>query len=159
MFEGDQDLDLESDVQGEINRRLKAKGVNLEDEHMWDLFYNLDKPEYRPDPASITSGELCGHINAMSEELFQQYRNKPDGFYGQYATVVLAAVMMKTGSKISEDNRNFLRQTAAGTHSSPGYAMPLWDSGFRDPGKAQFLAALDNYEDGKARDFRAARYV
>jgi hypothetical protein len=159
MFEGDQDLDLEGDIQAEIQKKLKAKGVDLEDKHMWDLFNNLEEPNYRPAPSCITSQELCGHINSMSEELFQHYRANPDGYYGQYATVMLAAVMMKTGSKISEDNRNFLRQTAGGTHSSPGYALPLFDTGFRDPGKVQFLAALDNYEEGKPRDFGLPRYV
>ncbi|KAJ9617273.1 hypothetical protein H2200_000994 [Cladophialophora chaetospira] len=162
MFEGDQDMDIEGQIISEIQKKVKARGVYMEDEHMFDLFYNLEEPDYRPTRFSITSRELRGHIKSMSGQLLKQYRTNPDASYGQYATIVLSAVMMKTGCKISEENRTFLRQAAHGTSSRSSrswFALFSGDIGFRDPGKAQFLSALDNYKNGKPRDFRAPRSV
>ena len=159
MFEGDDDWDLESDTHHHILEKLKTKGIIINDEHMTDLFHNMEKPEYRPAPSSITSGELRDHLNSISDDLFQQYRAKPDELYGEYSAVVLGAIMMKAGANISEDNRTYLRQAAGQTESHPGYRLPIGDIGFRNPGKVQFLAALAHYEDGKPRDFRGHRYV
>ena len=41
--------------------------------------------------------------------------------------------------------------------SRNGYQLPIFDDGFRDPGKAQFEAALEFYKDGVPRDFGAPR--
>ncbi|KAJ0109441.1 mynd zinc finger [Diaporthe amygdali] len=63
-------------------------------------------------------------------------------------TVRLAAMLMQSGAKISDDNMQHLREIVPQIHSSPGYASPLNDDGFRDPGKVQFLAALEHYKPG-----------
>jgi hypothetical protein len=67
---------------------------------------------------------------------------------------------MSAGVKISENNRTYLRQAVATRIASfPSYQGPMLDMAFRDPGKVQFLAALDHHEDGKPRDIRAPRYA
>lgn len=74
-------------------------------------------------------------------------------------TVILAAMVMQSGAKISDDNMQHLREIVPRIHSSPGYAWPLNDEGFRDPGRAQFLAALDHYMPGTPRTFCELRSV
>lgn len=39
-----------------------------------------------------------------------------------------------------------------------GHYLPLEDSDWREPGKTQFLTALDNYKDGEHRNL-GPRYV
>lgn len=47
----------------------------------------------------------------------------------------------------------YLRETANQVTWVPDFALPIFDPGFRGPGKAQFLAALDHYQPGVPRDF------
>lgn len=74
-------------------------------------------------------------------------------------TVILAAMVMQSGAKISDDNMQHLREIVPQIHSSPGYAWPLNDEGFRNPGRAQFLAALEHYTPGTPRTFCEPRSV
>lgn len=74
-------------------------------------------------------------------------------------TVILAAMIMQSGAKISDDNMQHLREIVPRIHSSPGYAWPLNDEGFRDPGRAQFLAAVEHYKPGTPRTFCEPRSV
>lgn len=151
-------MDLRGDIEGKIEEKLKAKGIKLGDEDMMALMVHMDKPDFRPSPTCITTGDLRGYLDAMSEELFKHSRENPDEFYGTYATIILGACMMKAGASISEDNRTFLREAAEATHSNAGFALPIFDLGFRHAGKAQFLAAVHYYKNGKPRDFFGPRY-
>lgn len=116
VFDGDLDLDLRSDFESKIKEKLKAKGINLGEEDMMSLMNNLDKPDFRPSPTCITAGDLRGHLNAMSEELFKHSRENPDEFFDTYSTIILGAFMMNAGANISKDNRTFLREAAEATH-------------------------------------------
>ncbi|KAI1765701.1 hypothetical protein GGR53DRAFT_489415 [Hypoxylon sp. FL1150] len=40
----------------------------------------------------------------------------------------------------------YLRERVPRITCNPGCAFPIFDIGFRGPGKAQFLAAMDNYK-------------
>ncbi|KAJ5370427.1 uncharacterized protein N7496_006519 [Penicillium cataractarum] len=73
---------------------------------------------------------------------------------GEYKTIVLGALLMRVGAKINDEDRRLLRGLVSKVVCIPGIAWPLGDGGFRSPGKAQFLAALDAYEPGKPRDFQ-----
>ncbi|KAF3763819.1 hypothetical protein M406DRAFT_262923, partial [Cryphonectria parasitica EP155] len=65
--------------------------------------------------------------------------------------VLLGAVMMRVGAKIKDEDFQYLRELVPRIVSHDGYTSPLADLGFRGPGKAQFLAALDNYKPGVPR--------
>ncbi|KAL2015196.1 hypothetical protein VTK56DRAFT_6072 [Thermocarpiscus australiensis] len=60
---------------------------------------------------------------------------------------------MGTGAKIKDDDLQRLRQLASTVQSNETFTFPIFDTGFRGPGKRQFLAALDNYQPGTPRDF------
>ncbi|KAK4034703.1 hypothetical protein C8A01DRAFT_38863, partial [Parachaetomium inaequale] len=52
---------------------------------------------------------------------------------------------MGTGAKIKDHDLQYLRQLSSEAESNESYTMPLFDTGFRGPGKRQFLVVLDNY--------------
>ncbi|KXH28183.1 hypothetical protein CSAL01_08409 [Colletotrichum salicis] len=69
------------------------------------------------------------------------------------------ALMMRAGAKIKADDLQHLRDLVPKVPCQYRFALPIMDFGFRDPGKAQFLAALDNYQSGTPRDFHEPRQV
>ena len=159
VFEGDNDNDLKSDVLKEVSKRLKAEGLHVDNEQLTESLDTMQDPEFRPTSSSVTSQQLRDHLNHIGGELFLHFRNNPDFLFGEYTTVMCGAVMMEAGIRISAEDRIDLRQAAQRTPSYPGYQNPLMDMGFLDPGKAQFLAALEHYEDDKPQDFKTPRYT
>jgi hypothetical protein len=90
----------------------------------------------------------------MSDELFQKSRANKKSWYGEYPTVILRFLMMTAGANIAEEHLFYLRMVAARTETHAGFHLPISDKGFRDPGKVQFLTAIEFYKNGKPRDFR-----
>lgn len=76
---------------------------------------------------------------------------------GEYKTIILGALLMRVGAKIKDEDLQHLRDLVPQVPCAPGTIWNLEDVGFRSPGKAQFLAALDAYEQGKPRDFQELR--
>jgi hypothetical protein len=99
----------------------------------------------------------------LCDKLFDKYRAlekdvKP--FYDpKYVVVLLGALMMRAEAKIRDDDLKHLRELVPQIPSREGYNWPLNDDGFRGPGRAQFLAALDHYKAGVPRSFQEARSV
>lgn len=93
--------------------------------------------------------------DGVGDELFKKLRAKEseDEGEGEYRVILLGSLMMLAGARIRPDDLQHLRKLVPKIHCSHGYALPLWDSGFRGPGRAQFLAALDHYQPGVPRDF------
>jgi len=140
MFQGDRDHDTVSEFYDEV-------GVSIDDE-----------------PEKLT--EARAKLDAgQGAKLMKECRDRQKGWKPfpfddpKYKMVILAAYMMQLGAKISPEDRSHLLEILPSIESRPGYAMPLGDEGFRDPGKAQFKAALDLYVDGQPRDFFAPRLV
>ncbi|KAK6367333.1 hypothetical protein LTS17_010259 [Exophiala oligosperma] len=159
VFEGDNDLDLKSDIIGAIREKLKAKPITFEEDDLENLFSCKANPNKQQTPLSTSTQKLRDDVNCISDELFEDFRQKEDQFYGEYIVVILGAVMMEAGVRISTENMTYLRQAAEKVESYPGYRLPIGDLGFRDPGMAQFLAALSHYQDGEPRDWDGPRYV
>ncbi|KIW14718.1 hypothetical protein PV08_07502 [Exophiala spinifera] len=158
MFEGDYDLDLKGDVVHAIENKLKAKSIAFEEGHLEELMERMCRMNKQ---LSEPSQKLRDHVNTISDELFEDSRqNRHPLLAGdEYPTVILGAVMMEAGLRISPENMTYLRQAVDKVSSANGYRLPICDLGFRDPGKAQFLAALGHYRDGEPRDFYGPRHV
>lgn len=77
----------------------------------------------------------------------------------KYDTILVAAYMMQFGAKIPDDDLEHMRKTVVELGSRSGYVLPIGEEAFRDPGKAQMIAALANYQAGVPRSFRKPRFV
>lgn len=64
---------------------------------------------------------------------------------------------MRVGAVIKADDLQPLRDLVPKVTCVPGTALPFGGDGFRSPGRAQVLAALDAYEPGKLRSFQELR--
>jgi hypothetical protein len=76
----------------------------------------------------------------------------------KYRTIILGALMMRAGAQIKEEDLQHLRDLVPQINCSYRRTV-LGDHGFRTPGRAQFLAALDHYEPGVPRSFLDPRWV
>lgn len=75
----------------------------------------------------------------------------------KYNTIILGALVMRPGAKIREKDLEYLWDLVPDVHCSSQYAWLITDGGFRLPGKKQFLAALDHYQEGVPRSFTDPR--
>lgn len=144
LFQGDQDLDIRGETE-------HAMGLTNDGDDEYDVDKELQSTAFRD---KLNAG-LC-------DKLFKEFRSKENTFWipdRKMYTVILAAMVMQSGAKVSDDNMQHLREIVPRIHSSPGYAWPLNDEGFRDPGKVQFLAALEFYKPGTPRTFCELRLV
>jgi hypothetical protein len=104
--------------------------------------------------------------NGLTDKLFEQVvsaeneRENDDFQYkDKYTTIVLGALLMRAGAKIKPEYIQHLKQLVPQIPCGYGAAMPFADPGFRKPGRAQFLAALDHHVDGVPRNFEIPRYM
>lgn len=137
---------MDLDVRGDIEH---AMGLTREDDDEYNPVEELQSEAFRD---KLDAG-LC-------DKLFKDFRSQEGTFWfpdRKYYTVLLAAMVMESGAKISDDNMQHLREIVPPMHSTPVYASPLSEGGFFDPGRAQFLAALEYYKPGTPRAFGEAR--
>ncbi|KAJ5622113.1 hypothetical protein N7528_005345 [Penicillium herquei] len=163
LFEGDQDLDIACD----LNDKL---GIT-DDDWEWTPTNTVNHSDMlAPDDARAIyqskefADELKNTIipyvrekfdeNNRGYDLFAKCRSlDEDFFHGKYRVIIFGAMMMRVGAKMKEEDLQYLRDLTPTIHSSPDYPTPFNDEGFRDPGRAQFLAALDHYQPGVPRSF------
>ncbi|KAK7931107.1 hypothetical protein PG985_001819 [Apiospora marii] len=156
LFEGDQDLDLAC----EINDAFGKDRIHLSRLiHQTDMMAPMDArlyyktEEYEAELAELVV-EFRQKLDAgFGDQLFDMYRAKEHEYQGKYRVILVGALVMRTGAKIRDGDLQHLRDLVPEIHCSPRYALPICDEGFRSPGKAQFLAALDHYTPGTPRNF------
>ncbi len=147
MFEGDQDLDLAGDIGFELT------GKNPTKELAWVDYFTTGHtdPEFPAVDAEVVREKLDSGIG---DHLFQKFRAKETADrQGEYRVIILTAMMMRVGATIKQDVLQHVRALAPRIPSREGYALPLFDEGFRGPGKRQFLTALESYQAGTPRSF------
>ena len=140
MFQGDSDLDIVSEFDHEV-------GISIHEQ---------------PEKLKEARDKLDAGLGADLMKKCREQENKWNWLCFEdpkYKTIVLAAYMMQVGAKIAPDDRAHLAEIFPKINSRAGYALPLVDGGFRDPGKVQFKAALELYVDGQPRNFFDARSV
>lgn len=172
LFEGDMDLDIACTI-------IKSLGVNTE---KWDhapiqtvnqtdmLAPQGSREHYKTKDYSkqlqdkiVPSVRAKFNANNLGERLMTKSHAKEGKVdvvivtTGEYKTIILGALMMRVGAKINDEDLQHLRDLVPKVVCIPGTTWALGDVGFRGPGKAQFLAALDAYEPGKPRSFQELR--
>ncbi|KAL2881921.1 hypothetical protein SGCOL_002657 [Colletotrichum sp. CLE4] len=161
LFEGDEDLDIVAAI-----RETLGDGL--------DLYYLINKTDmlapveirefYQTEEHEQGIRALVVKIrerldSGVGDKLLKKYRALEHKHQGQYQTIVIGALMMRAGAKIKADDLQHLRDLVPKGPCQYRFALPIKNFGFHDPGKAQFLAALDNYQSGTPRDFHEPRQV
>ncbi|KAK4198986.1 hypothetical protein QBC40DRAFT_330057 [Triangularia verruculosa] len=72
----------------------------------------------------------------------------------KYHGIILAACMMEDGWWIKPDNLKYLRKIALESPCHSHFSDPGYEHGLCEPGRRQFLAALEHYRPGIRRRFR-----
>ncbi|KXH52926.1 hypothetical protein CNYM01_08165 [Colletotrichum nymphaeae SA-01] len=151
LFEGDEDLDIVAAIR-------ETFGDGPEQLNLY-LMINQSDMLAPVETREFYKTEEHAQVLRVGDELFKKYRALEHEHQGQYRTIVVGALMMRAGAKIKADDFQHLRDLVPKIPCQYRFAMPIVDFGFRDPGKAQFLAALDNYQPGTPRDFHEPRQV
>ncbi|KAK6855030.1 hypothetical protein PG990_008678 [Apiospora arundinis] len=161
LFEGDQDLDIASEINDTFEDKVPLSHLVFQTDM---LAPNYCKVYYQTEAYAAELAqdvvEMRQKLDAgLGDKLFDIYRAKQHegGSFGlgsgKYRLILVGALVMRTGAKIRDSDLQHLRELVPQIHSSPGFALPIFDAGFRDPGKAQFLAALDHYTPGTPRNY------
>lgn len=157
LFEGDQDLDLAAAVQTDDLPLFRM--VNQTDMMAPQNYRNYyQTPEYALELQGLVEECRVKLDKGAGKNLLANYRKRENEDLGpcqsaKYRIIIVGALLMRAGAKIPQDDLDHMRQLANAAHSSPHYANPMCDLDFRDPGKMQFLAALDHYQPGVPRSF------
>ncbi|KAJ5186413.1 hypothetical protein N7449_011177 [Penicillium cf. viridicatum] len=168
MFEGDQDLDVVLSISddtlgiktGQWEYRLSAMV------HQSDMLAPPEAaavyrtPEYAHELANVIVPYVRQKLDTsnLGERMFAASRAKesdPDDLFqeSKYSTIILGALMMRSGARINAADLQHLRDLVPQINCTSRHTL-LDDHGFRSPGRAQFLAALDHYHPGVARSFQ-----
>ncbi|KAK8045453.1 C6 transcription factor [Apiospora rasikravindrae] len=157
LFEGDQDLDIACEINNTFQGDEEIRLSRLV--HQTDMlapqdckdFYQTE--EYKVELAQKIVEDRRKLDAGFADRLFDIYRAKEHEDQGKYRVVLVGALIMRAGAKIRDGDLQHLRDLVPEIHCSPKFALPMFDEGFRSPGKAQFLAALDHYTPGTPRNF------
>lgn len=93
------------------------------------------------------------NAGGLGDRLLAKYRAKENEFDGKYRLILVGALMMRRGAKIRDVDLQHLRDLVPQINCNECYTLPIFDEGFRGPGKRQFLAALDHYQSGVPQSF------
>ncbi|KAJ5159012.1 uncharacterized protein N7500_008663 [Penicillium coprophilum] len=167
LFEGDQDLDVVLSLAEDLDIDTDSWEYSLSAMvHQTDMLAPADAralystAEYANSLANVTVPYIRQKFDTdnLGERLFAASRAKEsdtNDFMQQskYRTIILGALMMRAGARINAADLQHLRDLVPQINCNS--RRPLFeDHGFRTPGKAQFLAALDHYQPGVARSFQ-----
>ncbi|KAI3327688.1 hypothetical protein HD806DRAFT_331215 [Xylariaceae sp. AK1471] len=164
LFEGDQDIDIALSINEtfgdgqeslHLSRMVHQTDMLAPPEAL--LYYKTYEYARELDQLVVENRQKLD-ANGLGDRVMAHWRaneSKIHGSYGgKYCVIIAGALLMRAGAKIKESDLQHLRELVPQINCNPGYALPLMDEGFRGPGKAQFLAALDNYQPGSPRSFQ-----
>jgi len=158
LFEGDSDCDTVYEVTSAAKKELTALlketdlGATTKAKELHDSLDENELLDFEVDELrKILDAGLC-------DRLFKRLRSKTkDSLTPELRVILLGMLMMRAGATIKNDDMEYMRTIFPTIPSQSGYALPIFDLGFRDPGKAQVAAALEHYKNGVPRDVRDSR--
>lgn len=164
LFEGDIDIDIALEFNTALGKGKKEIKLSRM-VHQTDM---LAPPEalayYKTDAYKKELDELVKKNRekldtGIGDKLMEMYRSKEKRPYNEpdeseLKVILLGALLMRAGAKIKDGDIQHLRKIANGFPGKEGFQWPLSDDDLRGPGKAQLLAALDNYKPGTPRNYQ-----
>ncbi|KAH6849722.1 hypothetical protein B0I37DRAFT_94940 [Chaetomium sp. MPI-CAGE-AT-0009] len=157
LFEADNDQDLAYGFALEI--------TGTEDGPEFEALCSFGYAGIGADGTMAADGQVLERVGqkldaGLGNKLIDKYRalavatkNPWEEHEAKYRVIILGALMMGTGAKIGDHNLQHLRQLASEVQCNEKFTLAFADTGFRGPGKRQFLAALDNYTPGTPRSY------
>ncbi|KAM7183926.1 hypothetical protein V8F20_012425 [Naviculisporaceae sp. PSN 640] len=149
LFEGDQDLDIVSDLDAEFIATGQAD-AHQEADISESLLDDQNKEAMRLRLDNGLGKLIFTKLRAEEDDPEHNWLGKRDG---KYRVCIFGALMMRLGAQIDDEDMQHLREIVSEVPCRQGFQLPLCDDGFRDPGKWQFIAALEHYKPGTPRDF------
>ncbi|KAI1801910.1 hypothetical protein F4811DRAFT_555408 [Daldinia bambusicola] len=161
LFEAEVDLDLALSID-------KTFGI---DEHPTGLglYYLVNQHDLRIPQEVLDHYETAEHQEALAkhavemrtkldaglgEKLMSYWRAKESEYNGKYRVIIVGALLMRTGAKILESDMQHLHELVSRVDwDHLILSEEECDRGPGEPGRVQFLAALDHYKPGEPRDF------
>lgn len=170
LFEGDQDLDVACSIVEGLGFKTDSWEHSLSSMvHQTDMLAPPEASalyrtsEYSDRLATVIVPYVREKLDTdnFGARLFAASRAKETGIGdlfqdSKYCTIILGALMIRAGARISAEDLQHLCDLVPQINCTSRRTI-FEDHGFRDPGKAQFLAALDHYEPGVARSFQEPR--
>ncbi|KAK2022438.1 hypothetical protein LX32DRAFT_602774 [Colletotrichum zoysiae] len=92
--------------------------------------------------------------SGLGHQIFDKYRAKETEHLGQNRLLMVGALMMRAGAEIKKEHLQYLRDVAHREVFAPNLGGPTYYLPLVGPAKAQFVAAIDNYQPGTPRDWQ-----
>ncbi|XXH02189.1 hypothetical protein Hte_008557 [Hypoxylon texense] len=160
LFEGDQDMDMVIEIDATFGKDKNTLGLP-QMVHQTDMLAPLEaRMYYQTKEYQEELTEIVAKVRAKldsgdtGQKLISHWRAKESEHGGKYNVIIVGALLMRAGAKINESELQHLRELVPCINCNQVYTSPCRDEGFRGPGKAQFLAALDNYQPGVPRSYQ-----
>ncbi|KAI2468593.1 hypothetical protein F4781DRAFT_265372 [Annulohypoxylon bovei var. microspora] len=156
LFEGDQDLDIALEINETFDQKLElSKMVHQTDmlcPPLMRIYYETSA--YEEELEEHVAG-IRAKLDAdgLGYKLIRHWRSKEGDLGGEYRVIIAGALLMRAGAKIEESEMQHLHEIVPRINCNSGFTLPVVDKGFRTPGRAQFMAALDHYQPGSPRNF------
>ncbi|KAK3295498.1 uncharacterized protein B0H64DRAFT_147106 [Chaetomium fimeti] len=157
LFEADNDQDLACHLAVEI--------TGAQDGPEFEALCSFGYAGIAADGNQVVDGPVLKRIRqkfdaGLGNKLIDKYRAVAVGtndswekHEAKYRVIILGALMMGTGAEIRDHDLQHLRRLASEVQCNEKFTLAFADTGFRGPGKRQFLAALDNYTPGTPRSY------
>ena len=131
MFEGDQDIDIASDLNHALDgTELELSQMIFQTDHLAPQeardFYK--SPEYQPLLAETVANTREKLDSGLGDKLMAWCRANDSErglFDGRYRTIVAGALIMRAGAKIKEEDVKHIREIVQLMNCNLGYAFPL----------------------------------
>ncbi|RAH84656.1 hypothetical protein BO86DRAFT_396906 [Aspergillus japonicus CBS 114.51] len=161
LFEADRDLDILGDMLGHTGQSEEAWTWTLEDTILGPDYDTPTEVRSKLDNEVLPYVRQRFDTDDLGEQMLVACRAKEgeDMPFNptKYTTILMGALIMRAGGQISSESMQHLRALVPQVNCNARFVLPLNDEGFRSPGRAQFLAALDHYRAGVPRSFRSPR--
>ncbi|KAK2041869.1 hypothetical protein LZ31DRAFT_596900 [Colletotrichum somersetense] len=162
LFECDMDRGLASRVDDVVLERDGSKDLRffhiLKQDDLFDASHT-QTDEHRLEVEKVIETIRLRLDSGLGHQIFDKYRAKETEHLGQNRLLMVGALMMRAGAEIKKEHLQYLRDLAHREVFAPTIGAPTCYLPLVGPAKAQFLAAIDNYQPGTPRDWQEPRHV
>ncbi|CAH0040486.1 unnamed protein product [Clonostachys solani] len=157
LFEGEQDFDIAKD----LGRTFSARPMQLSEMVRRteilvsrQAFQYYKSNQYKAELSQTVTTVRNQLDTGLGDRFFEKHRARESSHDDKYRVILAGALMMRAGARINPEHIQHIRELVPQIKCTYAFTLPVFDTGFREPGRAQLLAALDNYVAGTPRSFQ-----